>query len=142
MAVAESCTGGLVGGRLTSVPGSSAWFQGGVIAYGNSVKTRLLKVPAALIRKHGAVSAECARAMAKGAAKAAGADIGVAVTGIAGPDGGTKEKPIGLVHVAVYGPGRAPRARRHDIHGPREAVRARAAGAALALLKEALDGHD
>jgi nicotinamide-nucleotide amidase len=140
-AVAESCTGGLLGGRLTSVPGSSAWFQGGVIAYDNSVKTRLLGVSAALLKKHGAASAECAAAMAKGARKAAGADIGVAITGIAGPDGGTKAKPVGLVYISVYGPGGALRARRQDIHGPRDAVRARAAGAALALLKETLDGR-
>ncbi|MDD5302948.1 MAG: nicotinamide-nucleotide amidohydrolase family protein, partial [Elusimicrobia bacterium] len=139
LAVAESCTGGLLGARLTSVPGSSAWFRGGVIAYDNSVKTKLLGVRAALLKKHGAVSAECAEAMAKGARKAAGADIGVAITGVAGPDGGTKEKPVGLVFVSVYGPGGARRARRHDIHGPREAVRARAGGAALALLKETLD---
>lgn len=80
-------------------------------------------------------------AMAKGACKAASADVGVAITGIAGPDGGTKDKPVGLVYISVYGPGGALLARRHDIHGPREAVRARAAGAALALLKEALDGR-
>ncbi|MBI2787213.1 MAG: competence/damage-inducible protein A [Elusimicrobia bacterium] len=141
LAVAESCTGGLVGGRLTSVPGSSAWFQGGVIAYDNSVKTKLLGVSAALLEKHGAVSEECAGAMARGACTAARADVGVAVTGIAGPDGGTKDKPVGLVWISVYGPGGALRARRHDIHGPRDAVRARAAGAALALLKEALDGR-
>jgi len=141
LAVAESCTGGLVGGRLTSVPGSSAWFHGGVIAYDNSVKTKLLGVSPALLEKHGAVSEECAAAMAEGAGKALRTDLGVAVTGIAGPDGGTKEKPVGLVHLAVYGPGGALRSRRLDIHGPREAVRARAAGAALALLKEALDGR-
>ncbi len=141
VAVAESCTGGMLGARLTTVPGSSAWFQGGVIAYDDSVKTRLLGVSAALIRKHGAVSAECAEAMARGARKAAGADIGVSITGVAGPGGGTKAKPVGLVHISVYGPGAALRARRHDIHGPREAVRARAAGAALALLKEALDAR-
>jgi nicotinamide-nucleotide amidase len=139
LAVAESCTGGLLGGRLTSVPGSSAWFRGGVIAYDNSVKSKLLGVSAALLKKRGAVSQECAEAMARGARKAAGADLGVAITGIAGPDGGTKEKPVGLVHLAVSGPGRALRARRLDIHGPRESVRARAAGAALALLKEAVD---
>lgn len=138
LAVAESCTGGLLGGRLTGVPGSSAWFQGGVIAYDNSVKTKLLRVPPATIRKHGAVSEECAAAMAKGAAKAAGADVGVSITGVAGPDGGTKDKPVGLVYVSVYGLGGA--SRRLLIHGPREAVRGRASGAALALLKEALDG--
>lgn len=139
VAVAESCTGGLLGGRLTSVPGSSAWFRGGVIAYDNSVKTKLLRVGAALIRKHGAVSEQCALAMADGVRKALGADIGVSITGVAGPDGGTKEKPVGRVHVAVSGPGARPRSKGLDILGPRDAVRARAAGAALALLKETLD---
>ncbi len=138
LGVAESCTGGLLGGRLTSVPGSSAWFKGGVIAYDNSVKTKLLGVGARLLAKHGAVSAECAAAMARGARKAAGADVGIAITGVAGPDGGTKAKPVGLVHVAVSGPGAALLAKRLDIHGPRESVRSRAASAALALLKEAL----
>ncbi len=139
VAVAESCTGGLLGGRLTSAPGSSAWFRGGVIAYDNSVKTKLLGVRAALIRRHGAVSEECAKAMASGARKSAGAAIGVSITGVAGPDGGTKDKPVGRVHVAVSGPGALLRAKRLDILGPRDAVRARAAGAALALLKETLD---
>lgn len=139
MAVAESCTGGLLGGRLTSVPGSSAWFRGGVVAYDNAVKTKLLGVSARLLGKFGAVSPECAAAMARGARLTTGADVGVAVTGIAGPDGGTKAKPVGLVHVAVSGPGLALRERRLDIHGPREAVRARATGGALALLKETLD---
>lgn len=139
VAVAESCTGGLLGGRLTSVPGSSAWFQGGVIAYSDRVKSKLLGVSPALIRRHGAVSEQCARAMAAGARKAAGADIGVAITGVAGPDGGTKDKPVGRVHVAVSGPGALLRSKRLDILGPRDAVRARAAGGALALLKETLD---
>lgn len=139
VAVAESCTGGLLGGRLTSVPGSSAWFLGGVIAYDNSVKTRLLGVKPSLIRKKGAVSEDCANAMAAGARKAAGAHIGVAITGVAGPGGGTKDKPVGRVHVAVAGPGALLRSKRLDILGPRDAVRARAAGAALALLKETLD---
>jgi len=139
LAVAESCTGGLLGARLTAVPGASSWFHGGVIAYDNSVKTKLLGVSAALIKKHGAVSAESAEALARGARKAAGTDIAIAITGVAGPDGGTKEKPVGTVFVSVYGPGAAFRAKRHDIHGPREVVRTRAAGAALALLKETLD---
>lgn len=139
LGVAESCTGGLLGGRLTSVPGSSAWFSGGIIAYANGVKTRQLGVSPALIKKHGAVSPECARAMATGVRKAVGADIGVSITGVAGPDGGTKAKPVGLVHVAVSGPGAAIRVKSHTIHGPREAVRSRAASAALTLLKETLD---
>lgn len=138
-AVAESCTGGLLGGRLTSVPGSSSWFAGGVIAYANPVKTHLLGVSPRLLARHGAVSRECAEAMAAGARKAAGADIGVAITGIAGPDGGTKDKPVGTVHVAVSGPGRATASRRHEIFGPRDVVRSRAASAALTLLKETLD---
>ena len=139
LAVAESCTGGLLGGRLTSVPGSSAWFHGGIIAYADKVKTRNLGVSAALIKKHGAVSVECAEAMATRVRKAVGSQIGIAITGVAGPDGGTKEKPVGLVYIAVSGPGTAVRSKRHEIHGPREAVRSRAATAALALLKETLD---
>ena len=141
VAVAESCTGGLLGARLTSVPGSSSWFHGGVIAYDDSVKTGLLSVSARLLKKHGAVSAECAEAMALGVRKAVGSDIGISVTGIAGPDGGTKKKPVGLVHLAVSGPGAAFRFNRLSIPGPREAVRARAGGAALALLKDTLDAE-
>lgn len=142
LGVAESCTGGLLGGRLTSVPGSSAWFTGGIIAYANSVKTSRLGVSAALIKKHGAVSEECALAMAAGARRALGAKIALSVTGVAGPDGGTKAKPVGLVHLAVSGPGKTARAKRLDIHGPRESVRSRAASAALVLLKETFDALD
>ena len=139
LAVAESCTGGMLGARLTSVPGASAWFHGGILAYDNSVKTRLLGVSPRLLARSGAVSSECAAGMARGARRATGADVGAAVTGIAGPSGGSKSKPVGRVHIAVSGPGAALRERRLDIHGPREAVRARATGAALALLKETLD---
>lgn len=138
LAVAESCTGGLLGGRLTSVPGSSSYFLGGVIAYANAVKTRALQVPSRILKTRGAVSEECAAAMARGVRKATGADIGVAVTGIAGPGGGTKDKPVGLTYVAVSGPGRAEKVKRLDIHGPRESVRVRAATAALRLAFDAL----
>jgi nicotinamide-nucleotide amidase len=137
VAVAESCTGGLLGSRLTSVPGSSAYFLGGVIAYANSVKTRRLGVPSSLLKEHGAVSAECAAALARGARREIGADVGVAITGVAGPDGGTKEKPVGLVFVAVSGPGREEAVKRLEINGPREAVRSRAATAALRLAFDA-----
>lgn len=137
LAVAESCTGGLLGGRITAVPGSSAWFRGGIIAYANSLKIHLGVSPR-LIQRYGAVSAECATAMARAARKTTGARIGLAITGVAGPGGGTKEKPVGLVFVAVSGPDA--RVARHDLIGPREAVRARATTAALALLKEVLDG--
>ena len=134
LAVAESCTGGLLGARLTSVPGSSGYFLGGAIAYANAAKVRLLGVPARVLSKHGAVSSECAAAMARGARRALRADVGVSVTGIAGPDGGTKDKPVGLVFIAVCGPGRAEAVRRLDINGPRAAVRSRATTAALRLV--------
>ncbi len=138
LAVAESCTGGLLGGRITAVSGSSAWFVGGIIAYANVVKTRGLGVSAAVIKRHGAVSAECAAAMALGARKNTGSDIAVAVTGIAGPNGGTKDKPVGLVFVAVSGARENVQTRRYEFHGPRETVRQRAVTAALSLLREVL----
>lgn len=103
LATAESCTGGLVGAALTDVPGSSAWYLGGVVAYSNSIKTRLLGVAPEILAAHGAVSPATARAMAEGARKKCKADFAVAVTGIAGPDGGTSEKPVGLIYMAVAG---------------------------------------
>jgi nicotinamide-nucleotide amidase len=133
LAVAESCTGGLMGSRITSVPGSSAYFLGGVLSYANSAKIRLLGVPAKIISNRGAVSEECASAMARGARRALGADLGVSITGVAGPDGGTKAKPVGLVFISVSGPGRAESVKRLEINGPRDAVRSRAVTAALRL---------
>lgn len=138
LAVAESCTGGLLGGRLTAVPGASRWFRGGVIAYADGVKRKALKVPAGVLARHGAVSAECAAAMASGARKAAGASVGVAVTGIAGPGGARPGKPVGTVFVASSGPGTRAGARRLLLLGTREEVRRRSASAALQLLWEAL----
>ncbi len=138
LAVAESCTGGLLGGRLTSVPGASAWFKGGVIAYDDAVKRRALKVPAALLARHGAVSAECAAALARGARAAAGASVGLSVTGIAGPGGARPGKPVGTVFVAASGPGRRESGRRLKLHGSREEVRRRSVSAALALAWEVL----
>jgi nicotinamide-nucleotide amidase len=101
VAVAESCTGGLVASRLTDVPGASRWFHGGVVAYSNASKQSLLGVPEALLAEHGAVSEPVARAMAEGVRARFGAAIGVATTGISGPDGGSAEKPVGLVHLAL-----------------------------------------
>ncbi|HWP65116.1 MAG TPA: competence/damage-inducible protein A [Candidatus Limnocylindria bacterium] len=97
VAVAESCTGGLIGHRITEVPGSSAWFRGGVVVYADDLKQRLIGVRAETLARHGAVSEETAAEMAVGVRRALGADLGVAVTGIAGPDGGTPEKPVGTV---------------------------------------------
>lgn len=106
VAVAESCTGGLIAQEITAVPGSSAWFLGGVVAYANSAKQSLLGVPEAMLLEHGAVSEPVARAMAEGVRERFGADIGVSTTGISGPDGGTAEKPVGLVHVGIaWAPG-------------------------------------
>jgi len=101
IAVAESCTGGLLGHRLTLPPGASAYLDGGVIAYSNAAKGRWLEVSAEILERHGAVSAEAARAMAEAVRKQAGTDLGVAVTGIAGPTGATAEKPVGLVYIAL-----------------------------------------
>jgi len=100
LAIAESCTGGLIGDRLTNIPGSSAFLLADVVAYSNDAKIRYLNIPGALIQKYGAVSKEVAEAMAKGVRETAGSDIGISVTGIAGPTGGTPEKPVGLVWVA------------------------------------------
>ncbi|WP_088286595.1 competence/damage-inducible protein A [Kineosporia sp. A_224] len=130
VAAAESCTGGLLGGRLTARSGSSAYVLGSVAAYANTAKTALLGVPAALVAEHGAVSPQVADAMADGARAAFGADVGIGVTGVAGPGGGTPERPVGTVHVAVAGPtGR--RARTLHLPGDREQVREITVTAAL-----------
>lgn len=101
VAVAESCTGGLITHRLTNVPGSSRYFLGGVVAYANEAKIQILGVPEETLAAHGAVSAETAQAMAEGVRRLLGADVALAVTGIAGPTGGTPEKPVGLTYIAL-----------------------------------------
>ncbi|MGH3014330.1 MAG: CinA family nicotinamide mononucleotide deamidase-related protein [Gaiellaceae bacterium] len=137
LATAESCTGGLVGARLTDVAGASEAYAGGVVAYSDDLKTRLLGVPAETLERHGAVSAETARAMADGARAALGADVAVAVTGVAGPGGGTPEKPVGLVYVHAAAP-EGEEARELRIPGDREAVRARATAISLHTLRRLL----
>ena len=137
LAVAESCTGGLIGGRLTTITGASDVFRGGVIAYDNDVKLGQLGVPEAVLREHGAVSAEAAQAMADGVCSALAADAGVAVTCIAGPAGGTEAKPVGLTYLHATGPW-GELARELRLPGDREAIRRRATVAALHLLRELL----
>jgi nicotinamide-nucleotide amidase len=132
IAVAESCTGGGIGERLTGVAGSSRYFLGGVIAYDNAVKVKLLGVSPRTLSAAGAVSAECAREMAEGVRRATGATVGLSVTGIAGPGGGTADKPVGLVYIGLAGPGAGEREERELRLGcGRAAVRQRAAAAAL-----------
>ena len=138
IATAESCTGGLVAARLTRVPGSSESFLGGVVAYADAVKIAELDVPESVLVEHGAVSVETAAAMAEGARRRLGADLAVAVTGVAGPGGGTAEKPVGLVHIHVSGPDGS-RARTLDVPGEREQVRARSTVTALHLLRQFLE---
>jgi nicotinamide-nucleotide amidase len=137
LALGESCTGGLVAELLTDVPGSSRAFLGGVVAYSNAAKSALLGVEPALIETHGAVSEEVARAMAEGARARFGATLAVGVTGIAGPDGGSADKPVGLVHFAVAGQ-RGTTAKAVTFTGNRSAVRMRAAFAALAFVRRAM----
>lgn len=139
VAVAESCTGGIVGALLTDVPGASAWFRGGVVAYANDVKTRVLGVREETLARDGAVSRACVVEMAEGARRLAGATFGVGVSGVAGPTGGTPDKPVGTVHVAVAGPEET-FARKLSWPGTREMVRKLAAHAALALLLRACEG--
>jgi nicotinamide-nucleotide amidase len=130
LAVAESCTGGLLGGRLTGVPGSSSVFLGGIISYSNGAKETLLGVPEALLAAHGAVSAPVAEAMARGARQRLGADVGVSVTGVAGPEGGTPEKPVGLVYLGLSDR-TGERSQRFLFMGGRADVRARSILTAL-----------
>lgn len=139
VAVAESCTGGLIGQRLTSIPGSSAYFERGAITYSDRAKVDLLNVPEALMRRYGAVSAEVAQAMAAGIRERSGADLGLAVTGIAGPSGGTTEKPVGLVFLAVADK-KTTVGLSHLFSGDREAIRFRASQAALDLLRRHISG--
>jgi len=137
LAVAESCTGGLIGQRLTSVPGASKFFVGGVIAYSNDVKMKALGVEPILLMEHGAVSAEVAEAMAIGVRERAETDFGLSITGIAGPSGGSEEKPVGLVYIALADDAHVEH-RRLMIPGDRHLIRWRSSQAALDLLRRRL----
>jgi len=133
LATAESSTGGLIGHAITMIPGASDYYAGGAICYSNLAKEKELGVPAALIDEHGAVSAEVAAAMAEGAWRRFRVDVGVSVTGIAGPEGGTAEKPVGLHFIGVARIGHPPVVERHQFGFDREGNRSGAAAAALEL---------
>jgi nicotinamide-nucleotide amidase len=134
IAVAESCTGGLLASRLTDVPGSSAYFDRGVVCYSNRAKVEWLGVPEPVIDAHGAVSEPVASAMAEGIRERASAHVGIGITGIAGPGGGTPEKPVGTVAIAVVTPD-ASAIRTFRFNGPREMVKFQSAQAAMNMLR-------
>lgn len=138
IAVGESCTGGLIASRLTDVPGSSTYMLAAVVAYSNAAKSAMLDVPAPLIDAHGAVSGVVAVAMADGARLRFGASIGVGITGIAGPGGGTPEKPVGTVFVAVSSEGRPARVRSYELRGGRAQIKFQASQAALDQVRRLL----
>jgi len=139
LAVAESCTGGLVSDRLTDIPGSSRYLRGSVIAYHNDLKRRCLSISAATLARHGAVSAQTAKRMAQGVRRLTGSDVGLAITGIAGPSGGTARKPVGLVYLGLAD-GRGAVSQRCRFLGDRPAIKAQAAQAALDWLRRHLTG--
>ena len=139
LASAESCTGGLLAAACTTRAGSSDWFERGVVSYSNAAKTDLLGVPPALIAQHGAVSAEVARAMAEGLLARAPAQLAVSLTGIAGPGGGTPDKPVGTVWLALAQRGQPPVARLLQLQGDRAAIRAQTVTAALRALLDTLE---
>jgi nicotinamide-nucleotide amidase len=131
LSTAESCTGGWLAKTLTDRPGSSAWFEYGFVTYGNNAKDRLLGVRPATLEAHGAVSQQVAEEMASGARRVSGADLAVAITGVAGPDGGTADKPVGTVWLAWAGPDGQLGAERWEFAGDRESVRRQSVAAAL-----------
>jgi nicotinamide-nucleotide amidase len=137
LSLAESCTGGLIAAKITDLPGSSAYFLEGAVTYSNETKTRRLQVPAELLEKEGAVSSATAMAMARGIRKASGSDIALAVTGIAGPEGGSEEKPVGTVFLALAGRSDCT-AKRYQFSGDRERIRRMTAFTALDWLRRHL----
>jgi PncC family amidohydrolase len=140
LVVAESCTGGLIGDRLTDLPGSSRYFAGGVVVYSNSAKSRLLGVGSQTLARWGEVSEHTVREMASGVCRRFRAQVGVAVSGIAGPGGGSKVKPVGLVYICVRA-GRRAAVERHLFHGSRRAVKEQSATAALRLCRKVLEAN-
>ncbi len=138
LATAESCTGGLLGAMLTSVPGISAVYGYGLITYSNAAKMKLLGVERETLAAHGAVSEETARGMAQGLSALSGADFALAITGIAGPDGGAEEKPVGLVYLCLLYPGHE-RMEKRRFSGDRQSIRQQAAEFALLMIRDAME---
>jgi nicotinamide-nucleotide amidase len=134
LAIAESCTGGMMGEMITRIPGSSEYFQGGVISYSAKVKEDLLKVPAEVIRKYGEVSRQVAKLMAEGVRRCCHSDIGISITGIAGPGGATEKKKVGLVYMALYD-GKKTITQKHQLFGNRQLIRLRSSRRALNMLR-------
>ena len=141
LSLAESCTGGLIASMLTDVPGASSFFHSSAVTYANSAKELLLSVPTSVLERHGAVSAECAEAMARGARTKSGTDVALSVTGIAGPGGGTEQKPVGTVWFG-FADKSGSWAVQHRFPGDRDRVRRRTAYVALELLRRNLQGLD
>ncbi len=141
VSTAESCTGGLLAGQLISVPGASDVFNAGFITYANEAKRKYALVSKKTLKKYGAVSRECAKEMAKGVAKNAQADAGVATTGIAGPGGGTDEKPVGLVYIACFYNGKT-KVKEYHFEGTRQEIRQQSVAKALKLLYKCLTKED
>jgi nicotinamide-nucleotide amidase len=139
LAVAESCTGGSLGKIITDIPGSSDYFVGGIIAYSNEMKKKLLSVSDDILNKYGAVSEECACAMAEGVVKNLGASVGISITGVAGPAGGADEKPVGLVYIGLASPGKL-EAKQFKFGNERDRNRERSAISALDMIRKHLLG--
>jgi PncC family amidohydrolase len=135
LSVAESCTGGMIGAAITAVPGSSAYFSGGVVSYRNEMKHNVLGVPKLVLEKNGAVSAETVTAMVKGVRRLCKTDCAIAVSGIAGPDGGTKKKPVGLVYIGI-GSGKKVRSFKYYFKGDRQEIRRQTVEKALERMIE------
>lgn len=140
-ATAESCTGGLVAAAITAIPGASSMFTHGFVTYANEAKTQMLGVPATMLAEHGAVSEPVARAMAEGARARAGSDYAISTTGIAGPEGGSPDKPVGTVWFGLAGP-KGTTSYHHIFQGDREAIRAQAVRFILAQLEQQGDVHE
>jgi len=140
LSVAESCTGGMIGSSITSIAGSSEYFLGGIIAYSNIVKQKILKVPVEILDKHGAVSKQTVEAMAQGAAKLFKTDCAIAVSGIAGPGGGSAKKPVGLVFIGIYAEKKVG-SFKYVFKGNRQEIRRQAVRAGMGKMIQILRGH-